>query len=314
MDNTIAYGVVTRIKALRELLRQGSYTKNEIFKSLPQYYDNGAAGDRRLGRDIRALRELGNVIHIDKQTHVYSLQERSFLRLKDGEVRALSVIRDTFETLTPISLDVLPVLEMIVSALPEQQRYLFHRQVPISILLKPAADYRSYLEIIHLLTTAIEKERKVRFVYPALDNGKPITHIGVEPYEIQFFDRQFYFVGFSPQTSGIMEFRIDRIKEIELMPGRASRHRRRATLQFTYRLSQRIARMGVSERFLNQQINPQDDGSVIVQAEGYSEFRIIQDMLRYGEQAEIIDPPYLREKMAQVVWAMSVLYESTTDK
>lgn len=313
MKNT-GYGVVARIKALRELLRQGPCTKREIFRSLPHYYEEGIAGNRRLGRDVRALRELGNVVEIDKQTHVYSLQERPFLHMTDDEVRALSVIRDTFDALSPISLDVIPVLEMIASALPEQQRHVFDRQVPISILLKPAADYRSYLGIIHLLTTAIEKERKVRFVYPALDNGKPIIHIGVEPYEIQFFDRQFYFIGFSPQTSETMEFRIDRIKEIELMPGKANRYRKRATLEFTYRLSQRIARTGVSQRFLNQRIIPQDDGSVIVQAEGYSEFRIIQDMLRYGEQAEIIDPSYLREKMAQVVQAMSVIHKGATDK
>ena len=81
-----------------------------------------------------------------------------------------------------------------------------------------------------------------------------------------------------------------------------------------YRLSQRIACTGVSERFLNQQIDHQEDGSVIVQAEGYSEFRIIQDMLRYGEQAEILGPPHLREKMTQVVQAMSVLYERCQDK
>ena len=108
-----------------------------------------------------------------------------------------------------------------------------------------------------------------------------------------------------------MEFRIDRLKEIELMPGKSSRRRRRATTQFTYRLSWRIASTGVSERFLNQQIDYQKDGSAIVHAEGYSEFRIIQNMLRYGEQAEIIDPPYLREKMRQVVKVMSGLYEST---
>jgi len=72
--------------------------------------------------------------------------------------------------------------------------------------------------------------------------------------------------------------------------------------------------MGVSERFMNQQIHPQDDDSVIVHAEGYSEFRIIQEMLRYGEQAEIIDPPHLREKMTQVAQAMSLLYASATDR
>jgi len=313
MNKTIDYGVITRIKALRELLHKGNYTKKEIFKSLPHYYEEGVAGDRRLGRDIRALRELGSNILIDKHTHIYSLEEKSFLHLRDGEVRALSVIRDTFDALKPLSLDVLPVLERIVLALPEGQRHLFHRQVPISILLKPASDYHPYLETIHLLTTAIEKERKVRFVYPAIDTGRPLTHIGVEPYGIQFFDRQFYCIGLSPQAPEIMEFRIDRIKDIELMPGKASKRRKRATVQFTYRLSQRIARMGVSERFMNQQIHPQDDGGVIVQAEGYSEFRIIQEILRYGEQAEIIDPPDLREKMTQVVQDMSHLYASTTD-
>ena len=314
MNHSTNYGVVTRIKALRELLRHGSYTKDEIFKLLPEHYQNGTAGDRRLSRDIRALRELENMIRIDKSTYVYSLEEKPFLDLEDDEIRILSIIRDTFEALSPISTDVLPVLERIASALPESQRHLFYRETPISIILEPAADYQSYLGVIHLLSNAIEKERKVRFVYPALEDGKPVTHVNVEPYEIQFFDRQFYFIGFSPQTSEIMEFRIDRLKEIELMPGRSSRRRRRATIQFICRLSQRIARTGVSERFLNQQIEYQEDGSVIVYAEGHSEFRIIQKMLRYGEQAEIIDPPHLREKMRQIVKAMSDLYGNTPDK
>ena len=312
--STNNYGIVTRIKALRELLRSGLYTKKEIFKLLPEYYQEGIAGNRRLSRDIRALRDLGNLILVDKATHVYSLQEKSFLDFDEEEVRILSIIRDTFETLTPISADVLPVLERITSALPEPQRHLIHRETPISIELKPSTNYQFYLGIIHLLSTAIEKERKVRFVYPALNDGKPITHIGVEPYDIQFFDRQFYFIGFSPQAAEIMEFRVDRLRDVELMPGRVSRHRRRATVQFTYRLSQRIARMGVSERFLNQQVSLQDDGSAIIQAEDYSEFRIIQKVLRYGEQAELIDPHHLREKMKQVVKAMSVLYEKIQDK
>lgn len=314
MDTSVNYGVITRINALRELLHRNPCTKKEILKHLSCYYEESAAGDRRLGRDIRALRELGNIILVDKSTYVYSLQEKSFLNLDDNEVRILSIIRDAFETLIPISTEVITVLKRIISALPEPQRHLFYRETPISIELEPATNYQFYLGIIHLLSTAIEKERKVRFVYPALCDGQPVTHVGVEPYDIQFFDRQFYFVGFSPQAAEIMEFRVDRLKDVELMPGRASRHRRRATLQFTYRLSQRIVRMGVSERFLNQQVSLQDDGSAIVQAEDYSEFRIIQKVLRYGEQAEIIAPPKLREKFGMVIKAMSDLYEGSQDK
>ena len=314
MDTSTNYGVIARIKALKELLQHGSHTKKEIFEFLPEFYQGGPAGDRRLSRDVRALRELGNVIFVDKHTHIYSLHEKSFLEVTDEDIRALSVIRDTFEALTPISIDVLPVLEKVISALPEEQRGLYDRRAPISISLQPARDYRSSSNFIHLLSAAIEKQRKVRFVYPALDDGRPITHVGVEPFDIQFFDRQFYFVGFSPQASEIMEFRIDRLKQLELMPGKTSHYRRRTTVQFTYHLSQQIVRTGISERFLNQQISIQKDGSAIIQAEGYSEFRIIQNMLRYGEQAEIIHPPYLRERMKQVVEAMSVLYANAQDK
>jgi predicted DNA-binding transcriptional regulator YafY len=107
------------------------------------------------------------------------------------------------------------------------------------------------------------------------------------------------------------EFRIDRIQEIELMPGKANRHRTRATLPFTYRLASRIAQLGISERFLDQQVSLQDDGSAIIHAKGYSEFRIIQDLLRYGEQAELIQPPGLRARMTQVVQAMSAIYRDT---
>ena len=124
MNTTIDYGVIARINALRELLRQRHYTKKEIFKSLPQYYEAGAAGNRRLGRDIRALRTLGNIVIVDKQSHEYSLQEMSYLNLQDNDVRALSIIRDTFEALTPLSTDVIPVLERVTSALPEQKRSL----------------------------------------------------------------------------------------------------------------------------------------------------------------------------------------------
>ena len=170
MGTSTNYGVITRINALRKLLRRRPCTKKEILKQLPHYYEKGAAGNRRLGRDIHALRELGNEILIDKSTHVYSLQEKPFIGLNDDEVRILSIIRETFRMLTPISLAVLPVLEKIVSALPEQQRRLFNQEAPIYISLEPAADYRSYLGIIHLLSTAIEKKRKVRFEYPALDD------------------------------------------------------------------------------------------------------------------------------------------------
>ena len=180
--------------------------------------------------------------------------------------------------------------------------------------MNPAVDYRPYLKSLRLLETAIEQGRKVRFTYPSLDDQRAIMHLGVEPYEIQFFEQHFYLLGFTPHDPEMQEFRIDRLQNIEIMAGRAARHRKRRTLPFTYRLPERIVRLGISQRFLNQRVTIQPDGSAIVQAEGYSAFRIIREMLRYGEQAELLDPPELRAHMARVVNALAQLYFPGRDK
>lgn len=314
MENNSGYGLIQRLKALRDLLRKGEFSRSEILRLLPQYYKPDSAGTRRLARDIRALREWGYTVSVDHAKHTYTLQPMPFISLSDENVQALALIRETFATLTPISLDILSALEKIVAALPESQRAIYADQPPLTIHIKPAADYRPALGNIRLLESAIAQDRKVRFEYPALDDGQMVTHVGVEPYQVQFFDRHFYLLGFTPHDPAMLEFRVDRIQGLETMSGKTSKHRKRRMTSFTYRLSERIARNGVSERFSNQQVTLQSDGSAIIQAEGYSDFRIIQELLRYGEQAELMGPPELRERISGVVQAMLALYKTEKDK
>lgn len=314
MADDADYGLVARLRALRDLLRRGGQSKADICRRLPHYYRLSSAGSRRLGRDVRALRQLGYSIHVDRPTQTYSLAESPYLALSKDDVEALALIRESFAGLHLKSQDVIAVLQKVVSALPEEQQAHYFQQPAVAITLHPAVDYRPHAKTTRLLEQAIDQRRKVRFVYPSLDDGKPIVYVAIEPYEIQFFDRHFYLVGLSPDESQISEFRLDRIRDIELMPGRVAAKRKRPMVAFSYRLSPHITRLGVSERFVNQQAAPQADGSVIVRAEGYSEFRIIQDLLRYGEHAELLGPPKLRAKMAQVSRAMAEQYAKGPDK
>ena len=314
MADDSGYGLIERLKALRDLLRRGECSKAEICRHLPRHYQPDTASSRRLGRDVRALRQLGYAVVFDRPSQTYRLQETDHLELSQAEVQALALLRESFESLTPKSGEILTVLGRIVAALPERQRRFYYQRSPVAIRLRPAVDYRPHARTIRLLEEAIGQGRKVCFEYPALDDGQPVAHLGVEPYEIQFLDRHFYLIGFSSHSPQIMEFRIDRIRALELLPGRAAGQRKRATYPFQYRLSPRIARQGVSERFLNQRLEPQEDGGVIVHAEGYSDFRILQELLRYGEQAELLAPPKLRAKMAQIARALARLYAPDIDK
>jgi predicted DNA-binding transcriptional regulator YafY len=54
-------------------------------------------------------------------------------------------------------------------------------------------------------------------------------------------------------------------------------------------------------------------GGVIVTASASSEFQAIQEILRYGEQAEILSPDSLRAKMRRVVEQMALLYSRTVE-
>jgi len=307
-DESGDYGLVRRLKALRDLLESGNFTKQEIFKALPHCYPSAHANNRRLSRDINALRQLGYPVAVDRPQYTYSIKRKSTLILEDSDITALNLIQNTFSSNPPIATAILPVMKRIINALPKRQLSMLSKQPPISIALKPAVDYSPFIQTIHLLERAIQKGQKVQFIYPSLDDGHPIKHVGVEPYEIQFFENHFYLIGITPQAFPMMEFRINRIREPIMMPGRSAHSRKRPTITFTYKLPKKIVRQGISERFLNQKVEVQTDGSAIIHAEGYSEFRIIQGILKYGEQAEILEPENLRKNMRKIVEAMRVLY------
>ncbi len=314
MPGPSSYGLITRLTALRDLLREGECAKAEICRRLPRYYELGAAGSRRLGRDLRALRQLGHVIAYDRSAQTYRLCDPDRLTLSAADVQALALVRESFAALTPKAEDVLAALARVAAALPAPQRRLLARPAPVAIRLRPAVDYTPHRHTLRLLEDALVQGRQVSFNYPDLDEGTPVRHAGVEPYELQFFDRHFYLLGLSPHSAQIMEFRLDRLRRVEVLPARAAARRQRATYAFTYRLAPRIARQGVSERFLDPCVEPQPDGSALVHAEGYSDFRILQELLRYGEQAELLSPPRLRAQMARVARALARLYVGEADK
>lgn len=302
------YALVNRLIELRDLLQRGDFSKAQIQKRLDRWYSEGATGDRQLKRDIRALRALGYQVAYSRETKLYRLIAPVRLNLTNAHVETLAMIRESFEVNAPKSSDVQLALSQIVAALPESQRELFYRKPPLALNLRPAADYRPHAPKIRILERLITERRLVRFSYQPLGQDKPVLHRRIEPYELQFFDRHFYLLGYSPEAQKVLEFRIDRIQDIDPLPSCIAGRKARLTIPFKYRLATKIARLGVSERFLNQRIRFEPNGDAIVEAEGYSDFRILQDLLRYGELAELLGPPDLRAKMREIVAMMYTLY------
>ncbi len=306
--------LVNRLVALRALLRLGNIGKEEIKRRLPDWYTPDATdktNDRQIQRDLRALRALGDKVTLDRSAGHYRFQSPSHLELDDSEIETLALLQQTFESLGSTGQEGQRLLNKIVEALPQTQQAQFFRIPPLVMNLRPAADYRPHTDTLHLLNKLIIEKRQVRFRYQPLGEKSLVLHRRIEPYDIEYLNQHFYLLGYSPEAGKVLEFRIDRIREAEPLPTRrGERKRARQTIRFKYRLGARIAQRGISERFLNPRVSHYENGDAIVDAEGYSDFRIIQDLLHYGEQAELLEPSELRAKMGEVVRKMWRLYEN----
>jgi predicted DNA-binding transcriptional regulator YafY len=85
---------------------------------------------------------------------------------------------------------------------------------------------------------------------------------------------------------------------------------RRQIVSFAYRLAAVLAQGEISQRFEAQRVVERlTNGDVIVEAEGRSDFFIVRTLLKYAENAELLHPAWLREKMAEEVRKLAALYD-----
>jgi predicted DNA-binding transcriptional regulator YafY len=171
------------------------------------------------------------------------------------------------------------------------------------------------------LDAAISAGQRLSFFYRAPRQSRPTHHERVEPHEIEFYDRHFYLVAYAPIYRQVFDFRIDRIQHDEtfqkldrLPPGLGHS---RAPVASRYRLAAEVARGGISRRFAEQRVVEMlPNGDVIVEAQGRSDFFIIQTLLRYRANAELLEPAWLRERMREEVARLARLFQTgdSTDR
>ena len=306
--NDSDYGLINRLNKLRDLLEDGGEDKEYIRRLVYGVKEKNIS--RQLQRDIRALRAFGDEVIYERKTQTYRLLPKPHLALTDDDVETLSILRQSFTADVPIAHEAQNVFVKIAEAMTEAQRLKFYRPPPLAVNIKPATDYRPHQHKIHALQKLIAERQVIAFTYHPVRQNKVTRQKHFEPYEVQFFDRHFYLIGYSQDYNHTLEFRIDRIEDIERLPQKFGGKKAERLSPFKYRLGSQVARLGVSERFPKQQLLAYIDGDAIVIAEGYSDFRIIRGLLHYGDQAELLEPPDLRAKMRELVEKMWKLYQS----
>ncbi len=301
--------LIVRLCALLEALRDGPLELDDLVARLGAAYPPGASARRMLDRDLKYLAALGITIERQGSPRRYALHGGLPI-FSAEELRVLALIRDTFDARHPQATRVSALLTRLTAGLDDRERHLYERRAARRSPVRPAIDYEPYAELIERLEHAIAARQPVRFRYLPT-SGRERVHTRVEPYEIEFYDRHFYLVGYSALSRRVLDFRIDRIRDLigldqRIPPGL---ERERPLITFRYRLAAALARGELSQRFESQRIVERlESGDVIIEARGRSDFFIVQTLLRYRANAELLEPEWLRDRMAREVRALAALY------
>ncbi|MBE3567577.1 MAG: WYL domain-containing protein [Thermogemmatispora sp.] len=301
---------------------------------------------RTLERDLAILEEIGVVLVRERrgrQPARYVLEDDQGLvphwSLSDTEVECLaflaSMFTDPYRLAPPDPTQALPqpqprhpfadevqaLIERLARQLPPRQQQRFERwaRTPyVYFNVAPVMDYLPYRELIRKIARAIQQHQHIRFRYRPL-SGKEVTHQHLDPAYVIHMEGHFYLVAYHPERGQFLEFRIDRIQEqsLQIEPQLTGRTRPRQVLTFRFWLDARIAEPGLSQRWLSQVVEReevrmneqgQEERWILIRATAYSRWRVIQQLLRYGERAELIEPASLREEMRRIVSQMGRLY------
>ena len=224
----------------------------------------------------------------------------------------------------PFAEDILTFIHKLAATLSHDQLQNFEQRIKkpsVHLNLTTAADYLPYRKTIDIIEQAILQRQQISFEYTAVRSKQgQIAHNHIDPYYIVHIEGHFYLIGYSKEISKFIEYRIDRIigESIEILPRMIDTIRQRPMVEFSYWIDGDIAKLGLSERWLTQTTEREEvyvdsegheKSRVLVRARAHNEWRVIQQLLKYGDQVELIEPANLREQMRQIVARMMDFYE-----
>jgi predicted DNA-binding transcriptional regulator YafY len=236
-----------------------------------------------------------------------------------------ALVLPTSHTLhNPFAEDILAFINKLAATLPPGQLVHFEHRIhkpSVHLNLATAADYLPYRKTIDTIEKAILQRQQISFEYTSVRSRQgSVIHAHVDPYYIVHMEGHFYLIGYSNEMNKFFEYRLDRIRgeSVEMLAHLIDAVRQRPVVEFSYWIDGDIARRGLSDRWITQttereEVYVDSEGHekrrVLVRAKAHNEWRVIQQLLKYGDQAELVEPANLREQMRQVVAHMMSCYE-----
>ena len=195
---------------------------------------------------------------------------------------------------------------------PESNKYLKSVEQTLHLGLKPFKEYGKFREIIHRVNEAAIKKRSIEMVYYTMSRKKE-SRRKVDPYRIWFFNGTFYLIGFCHKRKEVRIFALDRIKmlhqtkepfevpedfDFEDFVGLSFGVFQGEPVKVKVWFAPHVAGY-IKEKIWHesQQIQEEDDGSVILEAEVAGTDEIKFWIMSWGSHALVLEPDALRDEI-----------------
>jgi predicted DNA-binding transcriptional regulator YafY len=334
-------------------------TREEILSQVDDYRADWTSGDetrresarRKFERDKRELRELGVVLetaavepeHAEQPVEGYRLRPEDFylpyLEVQVGgrrlprpydlpsvrlEPAELAVLRRAAERVarlagTPLAGAAQAVVRKLAFDVPE-----LARAAPEQTLLEPTPP--EFARHFAVVKRGLEERRAVRCRYYAIGRDREEERV-IEPYGLMLTWGHWYCVAHSRERRALRVFRLDRLRDAELVAGAAGAFAVPRTFTIAAYLNRapwelsddppvtarvRIAfpqsRWVVAEGLGKVTTPVTDDGGAELEFAVRVPDAFVRWLLPFGAQAEVLEPPALQRRLARARAALRRLY------
>lgn len=318
-----------RLLQILDLLQSGRWPKAQDLADLCR------VSERTIYRDLQALQDAGFQIQHDPWRQGYRLGTHTFLRpaeLTTEETLALILLATEAEhdaTWLSRGAQVKSALLKLSSNLPPELLSYVEQVSQLAQVQSPhGRELTAEQPPFEAVRTALTQQRCLRITYHSLSEHEDIK-TRLSPYHVLHVRRSWYVIGYSTVHRSVRTFKIGRIREWTLVDVPYSIPPRFSVQKFLGNAWQLIREPGPSQqveiRFQplvaenvadvlwhkTQEVLWNEDGSLLfrVRVDGLNE--ISWWVLGYGDQAEVIQPPALRELICQRARSLLQIYEAT---
>jgi predicted DNA-binding transcriptional regulator YafY len=306
---------------------------SKLGKSAAQLSEELECHPRTVYRDLEALQVAGFPIYTEKvegknlwslldtvkhQIPIpFSLPELMALYFSSDMLKVFkeTVFYDSLESLFKKIKTTIP---------PESRNYLDAVEQTLHLGHKPFKEYGNFKEIINRVNESAIKKRSIDMVYYTMSRKKE-SRRKVDPYRVWFFSGTFYLIGFCHERKEVRIFALDRIKMLHqtnepfevpedfdfddfMGPsfGVFQGEPVSVKIWFAPDVAGYIKEKTWHE---SQEIEEQDDGSLIFEAKVAGTDEIKFWIMNWGSNAQVLEPESLRDEIWEEAEAMTEKYK-----